>query len=71
MGDSTAEGSSAIGDGGQTEVSLTPDIDDTGSGLEIKTLHCCTLYQTVRKVHTSTTTCRGCTHMTMYARHVN
>ena len=32
MGDGRAEGSSAVGDGGQATVSLTPDIDDTGSG---------------------------------------
>ena len=32
MGDGRAEGSSAIGDGGQTAISLTPDIDGTGSG---------------------------------------
>ena len=32
MGDGRAEGSSAIGDGGQAAISLMPDIDDTGSG---------------------------------------
>ena len=32
MGDGRAEGSSAIGDGGQAAVSLTPDVDGTGSG---------------------------------------
>ena len=32
MGDGGAEGSSAIGDGGQAAVSLTPDVDGTGSG---------------------------------------
>ena len=37
-------------------------------GPEIKTLHYCTLYS---KVHKSTATRRGCTHVTMYARHVN
>ena len=31
MGDGKAEGSSAIGDGGQAAVSLMPDIDGTGS----------------------------------------
>ena len=31
MGDGRAEGSSAIGDGGQVAVSLTPDVDGTGS----------------------------------------
>ena len=41
MGDGRAEGSSAIGDGGQTEISLTPDVDGThvrifeGSQLDI------------------------------------
>ena len=29
MGDGRAEGSSAIGDGGQAAISLTPDIDGT------------------------------------------
>ena len=48
MGDSRAEGSSAIGDGGQTEMSLTTDVDGTGSGLEIKTLYYCTPYRTVQ-----------------------
>ena len=32
MGDGRAEGSSAIGDGGQTAISLMPDIAGTGSG---------------------------------------
>ena len=32
MGDGRAEGSSAIGDGGQTAISLTPDLNGTGSG---------------------------------------
>ena len=32
MGDGRAEGSSAIGDGGQVAISLTPDVDGTGSG---------------------------------------
>ena len=32
MGDGKAEGSSAIGDGGQAAMSLTPDVDVTGSG---------------------------------------
>ena len=32
MGDGRVEGSSAIGDGGQAAVSLTPDVDGTGSG---------------------------------------
>ena len=34
MGDGRAEGSSAIGDGGQAAVSLTPDTDGTGSLLD-------------------------------------
>ena len=32
MGDGRAEGSSAIGDGGQAAVSLRPDINGIGSG---------------------------------------
>ena len=32
MRDGRAEGSSAIGDGGQAAISLTPDDDGTGSG---------------------------------------
>ena len=32
MGDGIAEGSSAVGDREQAEISLTPDIDGTGSG---------------------------------------
>ena len=32
MGDGRAEGTSAIGDGGQAAISLTPDVDGTGSG---------------------------------------
>ena len=32
MGDGRAEGSSAIGDGGQAAISLTPDVDGTDSG---------------------------------------
>ena len=32
MGDGRAEGSSAIGDGGQPAASLIPDADGTGSG---------------------------------------
>ena len=32
MGDGRAEGSSAIGDGGQGIISLMPDVDGTGSG---------------------------------------
>ena len=32
VGDGRAEGSSAIGDGGQAAVSLTPDIDGTRPG---------------------------------------
>ena len=31
MGDGRAEGSSAIGDGGQAAISLTPGVDGTGS----------------------------------------
>ena len=32
VGDGRAEGSSAIGDGGQAAISLMPDADGTGSG---------------------------------------
>ena len=32
MGDGRAEGSSAIGDREQAAISLTPDVDGTGSG---------------------------------------
>ena len=32
MGDGNAEGSSIIGDGGQAAISLTADVDGTGSG---------------------------------------
>ena len=32
MEDSRAEESSAVGNGGQAAISLTPDVDDTGSG---------------------------------------
>ena len=31
MGDGRAEGSSAIGDGGQAAISLSPDVNGTGS----------------------------------------
>ena len=36
MGDGRAEGSSAIGDGGQAAVSLTPDVGGTGSGSSLE-----------------------------------
>ena len=32
MGHGRAEGSSAIGDGGQAAISFTPEVDGTGSG---------------------------------------
>ena len=50
MGDGRAEGSSAIGDRGRAAISLTPDIDGTGSRsiLSIKILYYCTLYSTVQ-----------------------
>ena len=32
MGDGRGEGSSAIGDGGQAAISLTPEVDGTVSG---------------------------------------
>ena len=36
MGDGRAEGSSAIGDGGQAAVPLTPDTDGRGSGSSLE-----------------------------------
>ena len=36
MEDSRAEESSAVGDGGQAAISLTPDVDDTGTGVLLK-----------------------------------
>ena len=36
MGDGRAEGLSAIGDGGQAAISLTPDVDHTGTGVLLK-----------------------------------
>lgn len=36
MGDGGAEGSSATGDGGQAAISLMPDVDGTGSGLQLE-----------------------------------
>ena len=50
MGNGRAEGSSATGDGGQAAISLTPDVDGTGSGslldsvLSIKMRYCCSLH---------------------------
>ena len=32
MGEGRAEGLSAVGDGGQAAISVTPDTDNTGSG---------------------------------------
>ena len=46
--DSRGEGLSAIGDGGQGAVSLSPDFDGTGSVLGIETLNHCTLSSTVQ-----------------------
>ena len=54
MGDGGAEGSSATGDRGQVEISLTPVFDGPGSGslldsiLSIKILYRCTLYSTLQ-----------------------
>ena len=54
MGGGEVEGSSAIGDGGQAAISLTPDIDGLGSGsllgsfLSLKILYCCTLYSSIQ-----------------------
>ena len=36
MGEGRAGGSSATGDGGHAALSLTPDADGTGSGLELE-----------------------------------
>ena len=38
MGDSRAEGSSAIGDGGQAAILLMPDIDGTDSGSSLDSI---------------------------------
>ena len=38
MGDGRAEGSSAIGDGGQAATSLNPDIDGTGSSFLLNSI---------------------------------
>ena len=43
-GDGRAEGPSAVGDGGRATLSLLPDVDGAGSGLEIKILHDCNLH---------------------------
>ena len=83
VGDGRAEGSSAVGDGGQAAISLTPDVHYQ---LHHRCFYACfyacfwtswawnkdtvLLYSITvlySKVHNSTTTCRGCTHMTMYA----
>ena len=41
------------------------------TGIEIKILYYCILCSTASKVHKSTTSCRGCTHVTMYTKHMN
>ena len=38
MGSGKAEGSSAIGDGGQATISFIPNVDGTGSGSLLETL---------------------------------
>ena len=43
MGDGRDEGSSAIGDGVQTVISLTPDIDGTDSGSLLEPSACLNL----------------------------
>ena len=48
MRDSRGEGLSAIGDGGQGAVSLSPDFDGTGSVLGMKILNHCTLSSSVQ-----------------------
>ena len=55
MGNGRAEGSSATGDGGQAALSLTPDVDGTGSGslldsvLSLKIMYYCSLYTVLRE----------------------
>ena len=55
MGTGRAEGSSATGDGGQAALSLTPDVDGTGSGslldsvLSLKIMYYCSLYTVLRE----------------------
>ena len=50
MGDGRAEELSAIGDGGQAAISLTPAfmLASRHPGLEIKILYYCTVYSTVK-----------------------
>ena len=48
MRDSRGEALSAIGDGGQGAISLSPDFDDTGSVLGMKILNHCTLSSSVQ-----------------------
>lgn len=48
MRDGSSEGLSAIGDGGQGAVSLSPDFDGTGSVLGMKILNHCTLCSSVQ-----------------------
>ena len=56
MGDGRADGSSAVGDGGQAPISLMSDVVGTDSGLEIKILPHCTLSIQYYKVHKNTST---------------
>ena len=56
LGDGRADGSSAVGDGGQAPISLMSDVVGTDSGLEIKILPHCTLSIQYYKVHKNTST---------------
>ena len=48
MGDGRAEGSSAIGDGGQAAISLVPDVDSMGSGSLLASVLPSLLKQTIQ-----------------------
>ena len=48
MGDGRAEGPSAIGDGGQAAISLTSDLDGTGSGSLLDAIPCTLLKKTIQ-----------------------
>ena len=47
MGDGRAEGSSAVGDGGQA-ASLTPDVDGSGSGSLLESILSTLLKKTIQ-----------------------
>ena len=48
MGDGSAEGSSAVGDGGQAAISLSPDVDGTDSGSLLDSILSTILKKTVQ-----------------------